>query len=334
MEDPQFWDDQNKAKEVSKKAEEFRSELIRWEEIEGQVDELLEISKMAQKELDESVHDDVLKKLDMLWKKFEDLEFYVLFSGTHDKHNAVVAIHAGAGGVEAQDWTEMLSRMIMRYAENKDFEVRVIDESRGSEAGIKSLTFFVSGMYAYGYLQSEAGVHRLVRISPFDAEKMRHTSFALIEVLPEISEAHDTEIKEEDLKIDTFRSGGHGGQSVNTTDSAVRVTHIPTGIVVKCQNERSQHQNKETAMKYLKSKLIKHEEAKTEEEKKKLRGEFSSAEWGNQIRSYVLQPYKMVKDHRTGHEEQDPTKVLDGELDGFVENYLRWNSSRNKERGN
>ena len=257
-------------------------------------------------------------------KKYLDLEFDLLFSDAHDAKNAIVSVHAGAGGTDAQDWAEMLMRMLIRYAEKKGWNVRLADESRGGEAGIKSATFFVTGRYAYGHLKGEAGVHRLVRQSPFNADALRQTSFALVEVIPEMDETVNIEIDPKDLRIDTFMSGGKGGQSVNTTYSAVRIVHLPTKITVSCQNERSQTQNRETAMKILKSKLMKLKEEELQKEKQKLRGEFQSAEWGNQIRSYVLHPYKMVKDHRTDVETSDPEKVLNGELDQFVEGYLRW----------
>jgi len=323
MNTPAFWNDQNKAKEVSRNAERLREELELWENFSVKVDDLLEVANISQMENDESLHDEIARKLAAFRREFEKLEFFVLFSGKYDANDAVVTIHAGTGGTEAQDWAEMLFRMISRYCEKNSLEVQIIDHSRGSEAGIKSIVMIVKGRYSYGYLKSESGVHRLVRISPFDAEKMRHTSFALIEVLPETGDVLDVKIRDEDLKIDTFRAGGHGGQSVNTTDSAVRITHIPTVIIVKCQNERSQHQNKETALKYLRAKLAAHNREEHEKEKNKLRGEYSSAEWGNQIRSYVLQPYKMVKDHRTDYQEHDPDAVLDGKLEGFTESYLR-----------
>jgi len=272
-----------------------------------------------------SVQKDIEKKVKELTDEFRQLEFFLLFSDTYDQRNAILAVHAGAGGTDAQDWAAMLLRMLLRFADRKSWHVRLLDKSVGQEAGIKSATIEVRGRWAYGHLRSEAGVHRLVRISPFDAEKMRHTSFALVEVLPELEDIEEVvKIADKDLRIDTFMSSGAGGQSVNTTYSAVRVVHIPTGITVSCQNERSQQQNRETALKILKSKLHKLELEKQQEEKRKLRGEYQSAEWGSQIRSYVLQPYQMVKDHRTKYEEKNPDAVLDGKLDGFIESYLRW----------
>jgi peptide chain release factor 2 len=234
-----------------------------------------------------------------------------------------VTIFAGAGGVDAQDWTEMLTRMYLRFAENQNWQVNVLNESRGTEAGLKSITLEITGDYAYGYLKEEHGVHRLVRLSPYDADHARHTSFAMVEVVPELEKVDNLEIKEDDLRIDVYRSSGHGGQSVNTTDSAVRLTHIPTGITTQCQNERSQKQNKEKALNYLKGKLAKYYATKQEEERQVLRGELTSASWGNQIRSYVLHPYQMVKDHRTDLETKEPQKVLDGDLLLFIEANLR-----------
>ncbi len=324
MQDPGFWSDPQKAGQVSKQRESLSSEIEIWETLQKDTEELLSFAKDLVDSPDETLEADVMNKTEELEKKFEKLEFLVLMNGKHDKLGAIVSIHAGSGGTEAQDWAEMLLRMVMRYCEKKGWTTTMLDESRGNEAGIKSVTFRVEGRYAYGYLKSEHGTHRLVRISPFDAEQMRHTSFALIEVIPEVDTADAVTIDPKDLRIDTFMSGGKGGQSVNTTYSAVRIVHIPTGIVVQCQNERSQLQNKETAMKVLLSKLIKLQEEKEEEERLKLRGEYKSAEWGNQIRSYVLQPYKMVKDVRTRHETADTDAVLNGELDGFVEAYLRF----------
>jgi len=249
-------------------------------------------------------------------------DIYQFLNGPYDKNNAILSLHAGAGGTDACDWTEMLLRMYQRFAEKKKWKVFLIDQSRGSEAGIKSATLEIIGSYAYGFLKSESGVHRLVRISPFDAEKMRHTSFALVDVLPEIPNPK-IEIKEKDLKIETFRASGHGGQNVQKVESAVRITHLPTKITVSCQVERSQHQNKERAMKILFSKLYQFTQAKKEEEKERIRGRILPASWGYQIRSYVLHPYKMVKDHRTNYEESNPQKVLDGGLDKFIETYLK-----------
>ena len=316
---PDFWSDQERAKRVGKQASDLREELDRWRGFLIEVDDLLELASSG----DDSMHDDIASSLDELSTRFATMEFATLFSGEHDKNDAILSFHAGSGGTEAQDWAEMLMRMIFRFCENKGFETQILFESRGTETGIKSATIRVSGRYAFGYLKSEHGVHRLVRISPFDAEKMRHTSFALIEVLPELGEETEVEIDPKDLRIDTFMAGGHGGQGVNTTYSAVRIVHEPTKITVSCQNERSQLQNKETAMKILKSRLHQLKMQEEAEKKKELRGEYQSAEWGNQIRSYVLHPYHMVKDHRTEHETQETDAVLDGELEPFMESYLR-----------
>ncbi len=319
-----FWQNQEHAQEVSKRAADLRSELEAWETFLAEVQDLKEMAELAQEEGDESLHDDFASKLQALETKFAKMEFATLFSGEHDASNAILAIHAGSGGKEAQDWTEMLLRMYMRFAESKGWDVSILSESRGEETGYKSVMIRVAGRYAYGYLKSEHGVHRLVRISPFDAEKMRHTTFALVEVLPELEKLEEAEIDPKDIRVDTFMASGHGGQSVNTTYSAVRIVHIPTNISVTCQNERSQKQNKEMAMKILQAKLQQRKEKEREKQKEALRGDYQSAEWGNQIRSYVLHPYKMVKDHRTGYETSDAQGVLDGNLEPFMEAYLRW----------
>ncbi len=319
-----FWNNQNNAIKVSKKAEELETEINKWTELKKEITDLEELVAIAQNEKDESISDDAHIKYKELKTKFKKLEFCVLFSGKYDKNNAILSIHAGTGGVDAQDWTLILERMYLRFAEKMKWKVNIVNRTVGNEAGIKSVTIHITGRFVYGYLRSESGTHRLVRISPFDAEAMRHTSFSLVEVIPELPEAHNTEINENDLEIDVFRSSGPGGQGVNTTDSAVRVKHKPTNIIVSCQNERSQHQNKEIAIKILKAKLFKLEEEKKQEQEKKLRGETQKAEWGRQIRSYVMQPYKMVKDHRTNFETQDINGVLNGDLEKFIEAYLRY----------
>ena len=325
---PDFWKDRVKAVEVSKKTEESETEVGRWEKLKKEITDLEQLVAEAIKENDQSITDEANLKYQELRAKFEKLEFLVLFSGKYDKNNAILSIHAGTGGVEAQDWAEMLERMYLRFMEKMGWQAEVIDRNPGNEAGIKNVTINITGHWAYGYLKSEAGVHRLVRISPFDAEAMRHTSFALIEVIPELPEAVNIDVKDSDLRIDVFRSSGPGGQNVNKTESAVRVMHLATGITVTCQSQRSQHQNKETALKILKSKLYQLEEDKREKEELKLRGEALRAEWGRQIRSYVLQPYKMVKDHRTNYETANVDSVLDGELDEFMEAYLRWSRKK------
>lgn len=324
MNQKDFWSNTRVAKEVSTKHSELSTEVSNWEGIQTKVEELLEFTLEAESSHESGVRPEIEKQYGDLMKNFEQLEFFLLFSGSHDQSAAIVSIHAGTGGTEAMDWAGMLLRMILRYSERKGFRVEILDEHRGAEAGYKSVTVLIDGRYAYGYLKSEHGVHRLVRISPFDAEKMRHTSFALIEVLPVLKEVEEVKIDPKDLRVDTFLSSGHGGQSVQTTYSAVRVVHIPTGITVSVQNERSQTQNKETALKILKSKLNALAEAERLEEKQKIRGEYTSAEWGNQARSYVLHPYKLVKDHRTKFETSEAEAVLEGKLDEFVESYLRW----------
>jgi peptide chain release factor 2 len=293
----------------------------RWRELEKKlvdVDELINLS-----EEDGSLQAEIEKELEETAAHLDELEFQLAFSSEYDARSAILAIHAGAGGTESQDWAEMLMRMYLRWAERRGFKAEILDTSPGDEAGLKSTVIAVNGEYAAGYLKSEHGVHRLVRLSPFDADHARHTSFALVEVMPEADADIDLDIAPEDIKLDTFRSSGPGGQHMQKTSSAVRITHIPTGTVVTCQSERSQFMNKEIALKILRARLLEMELEKREEEKARLKGERIEAGWGNQIRSYVLHPYKMVKDHRTGYETSNADAVLDGELDDFINAYLR-----------
>ena len=324
---PDFWLDQEKARAVSQKYENLKKELTAWQELKTDTADLRELSKIFDSS-DEREQQELSTKYQQTEARFKQLEFNVLFSGEYDEGNVILSIHAGTGGVDAQDWASMLLRMYLRFCERHQFSAKIIDETAGAEAGLKSAVVEVSGRYAYGWLKSESGVHRLVRISPFDAEKMRHTSFALVEVLPEVEEVKEVVIKDEDLKIEVMRASGHGGQSVNTTDSAVRITHLPTGITVKCQNERSQLQNKNNALKILKAKLLEFYEEEEGTRREEMKGEYRRAKWGNQARSYVLQPYKLVKDHRTGWETADTDKVLSGEFDDFVASYLKLQSQK------
>ena len=294
-----------------------------WRELGKKTTDLHEVVVLAIREEDYSLREEIQLELENLGSRFEQLESQQLFAGDYDSRNAMLALHAGAGGTESQDWANMLLRMYLRWAERNDYEAEVLDVSPGEEAGIKSAIVEVRGDYVYGYLKSEHGVHRLVRLSPFDADHARHTSFVLVEVLPEAEETVDVKINPEDLRIDTFRSSGPGGQHMQKTSSAVRITHLPTGMVATCQGQRSQHQNKEAALKVLYSRLLELDRKKKEEERAKLKGERIEAAWGNQTRSYVLHPYKMVKDHRTDYEVHNAEAVLDGELDGFITDYLR-----------
>lgn len=325
MSQPDFWNDRDRAVEVGKKAESLERESTKWQELKQQLRDLEELVAEANKENDTSFAEEAEKQYEELKKVLEGFEFLVLFSGKYDRSNAIISVHAGTGGTDAQDWAEILERMFLRFAERHGFETEILDYSPGNEAGIKSVTVKVTGSWAYGYLRSESGVHRLVRISPFDSEGMRHTSFALVEVIPELPETVEVVIPAEELKVDTFRSSGPGGQNVNKTESAIRITHIPTNIIVSCQTERSQHQNRDNCMKILKSKLHQLREAERQAEELKLKGDAQKADWGKQIRSYVMQPYQMVKDHRTNHETADVRGVLDGDIDGFVESFLREN---------
>ncbi len=317
-----FWDDREGAVKISQKAENLKSEISRFEEIEDEVRSAEELAALAGQYNDDSVYSDVSNKLEELEVKFKDLEFLLMFSGKDDDSGAILSIHAGSGGVDACDWAEILERMYLRFAEKKNFKVEILDRSTANEAGIKSSVLKISGLYAYGYLKSENGVHRLVRISPFDAESMRHTSFAGVEVIPEIKDENLIEINDNELKIDTYKSSGPGGQGVNTTDSAVRIVHVPTGISVACQSERSQHQNKDKAMDILRAKLYQNQQEEIDSNIKKIKGDAGQGTWGKQIRSYVFQPYQMVKDHRTNFSTNKIDEVMDGYLDEFIEAYL------------
>jgi len=294
-----------------------------WRELEKGVIDLREMIVLAIEEEDHSLEEEIKRELKKLSSRFDQLESQQLFTGDYDNRNAMVALHAGAGGTESQDWANMLLRMYLRWAERHNYKTEVLDVSPGEEAGIKSAILEIKGDYVYGYLKGEHGVHRLVRLSPFDADHARHTSFVLVEVLPEAEGMVDIKIAPEDLRIDTFRSSGPGGQHMQKTSSAVRITHLPTGLVATCQGQRSQHQNKEAALKILYSRLLELHREKKEAERARLKGDRIEAGWGNQIRSYVLHPYKMVKDHRTDYEVHNAEAVLDGELDGFITNYLR-----------
>jgi len=301
----------------------LRETVDGWHALARQHQDLAELHDLVTAERDEAMLAEVTGETAALAQKVERAEFLLMLSGEYDDHDALLSIYAGAGGTDAQDWVEMLLRMYLRWAERRGFATDILELLEGEEAGIKTVTVEIRGEYAYGYARPEAGVHRLVRLSPFDAAHRRHTSFALVEVAPVVDDTIELDIDPNDLRIDIFRSGGHGGQSVNTTDSAVRITHLPTGITASCQNERSQLRNKEIAMRVLRSRLYELEKRKQEEERARLRGEHVSAEWGNQIRSYVLHPYNLVKDLRTDYETGSTGAVLDGEIDPFIDEYLR-----------
>lgn len=324
MGDADFWKDQENAARVSKKREELARELELWAALQTEVEQLIALGEMPEAEHDLELRAEIESRATELHEKFQKLEFYLLFSEPYDENSIIMAIHAGTGGTEAMDWAAMLQRMYIRYAEKKGWHVNIVDYSPGMEAGLKSVVMEINGRHAYGHLKGEHGTHRLVRMSPFNADGLRQTSFALVEILPQIEQDSDLVIDPKDVRVDTMTSSGAGGQSVNTTYSAIRLVHIPTGIIISVQNERSQQQNKETAFKILKARLLALQLAEQKKEREELRGEHKSAEWGNQIRSYVLAPYRMVKDIRTRHETSDTVGVLDGDLDPFIEAYLRW----------
>ena len=315
-----FWNDNIHAQAVMQEISKLENRIEPWLQCKKDAAEALELIKLR----DQSMESELSQQLDQISHKFDSLKADLRFNGPYDDHDAILSIYAGAGGTDAQDWTQILFRMYSRYLENNRWKAEVVDESPGEEAGLKSVTIKIAGDFAYGKLKGEHGVHRLVRLSPFNADNLRQTSFAKVEVMPSISRPDELEIDEKDLKIDVYRSGGHGGQSVNTTDSAVRITHIPTGITVAIQNERSQLQNKETAMTILRSRLAQLQIEQHAEKLSELKGPNQSAEWGNQIRNYVLHPYKQVKDLRTKYETSDPDKVLDGDLDPLINAYLEY----------
>lgn len=329
MAEPDFWNDIDKAQSVLQHSKSLKNKLSKFNSLKSRFEDFKVLVEICESEDDHDMLAEVDDEYRSMINELECFRIETLLSGEYDKNNAIITLHAGAGGTEAQDWVSMLLRMYTRWCEKKGYKVETIDYLAGEEAGIKSVTLMVQGENAYGYLKAEKGVHRLVRISPFDAAGKRHTSFASLEVLPELTPEQDVEIRPEDLKVDTYRSSGAGGQYVNKTESAVRITHIPTGIVVACQNERSQHSNRETAMKMLKAKLIELKERAHKEKIEDLSGDLMDIGWGSQIRSYVFQPYSMVKDHRTGEETGNVNAVMDGDIDQFISAYLKGQVAKN-----
>ena len=318
-EDPALWDDRERAQQVMKDLSDLKSEIDGWNSFQKRIADTLELAELG----DESLRPDLEPEVETIDREITQRELSTLLSGRYDRGNAILTINAGAGGTEAQDWAAMLQRMYLRWIERRGYSSEILDLTEGEEAGLKTCTIAVTGRYAYGYLRAEKGVHRLVRLSPFDSAHRRHTSFAQVEVLPEVTNDVDIEIRPDDLRIDVFRSSGAGGQNVQKNATAVRLTHIPTGIVVTCQNERSQMQNRENAMRVLKARLLELQREAQDKELAQLRGDYIKTEWGSQIRSYVLHPYQMVKDHRTDFEMGNTQAVLDGDLDSFIEAYLR-----------
>jgi peptide chain release factor 2 len=323
MNDQDFWLDLEKSKKTNIKLKQLKDKVLKYNTLKSDTEDMDALLDLWEEEQDGFSPQEVLADAAVLKKRMDEMYLETLLSGPYDQNSAIVSLHAGAGGTESMDWVSMLLRMYTRWCEDKEYEFNILDFLPGEEAGVKSVTFEAIGENAYGYLKAEKGVHRLVRISPFDSSSRRHTSFASVDVMPEISDEMDIDIKSEDLKIDTFRSGGAGGQHVNKTESAVRITHIPTGIITQCQNERSQIQNRETAMKILKSKLLELKEREAQEKIKGIKGEMKKIEWGSQIRSYVFHPYSLIKDHRTGAEAGNVQAVMDGDLDVFIDAYLK-----------
>ncbi len=320
---PEVYTDLNKSQQILKEIASLTNKVEAFDQAEKVINETLEIVQLAEEENDESMFEEIEKELSEVEETIENMRLSALLRGKYDKLNALLTLHSGAGGTEACDWTEMLYRMYMYYAEKNGYTLTELDRLEGDEAGIKSVSFKIEGDCAYGYLKAEKGVHRLVRISPFDANKRRHTSFASLEVMPEIEDEGEIKVNPEDIRVDTFRASGAGGQHINKTDSAIRITHIPTGIVVACQNERSQTQNREMAMRMLISKLIEKREAERMERDQDIKGEIKKIEWGSQIRSYVFCPYTLVKDHRTGYETGDIQSVMNGNIQDFINDYLK-----------
>ena len=318
-ENPDLWQDPEAAQKLMKEMSTLKEEVVEWQNLRQSIADTLELAQLE----DQALLPEIENETSKLENEVNKREFEAKLSGQYDRGDALLAIHAGAGGTDSQDWAEMLERMYLRWAERKGYQTNILDLTAGEEAGIKSATIAINGRYAYGYLRSEKGVHRLVRLSPFDAAHRRHTSFAMIEVLPQVEEDSQVEINSDDLRIDVFRSSGAGGQNVQKNATAIRITHLPTGIVVSCQNERSQLQNKQNAMRVLRSRLVELKQMEQEEKISQLRGEYQKAEWGSQIRSYVLHPYQMVKDHRTDYERGNTQAVLDGDIDSFIEAYLQ-----------
>lgn len=327
MQEQGFWDDISRAQEIAQEAKGLNDKLDRFKNVEQRIEDSEVLAELIKDSEDDSSAKELVNDIEELSKEIEKFRIEILLSGEYDKNSAILTLHAGVGGTDAQDWTEMLLRMYTRWCESKSYSVQTLDYLPGDEAGIKGVTLKITGEYAYGYLKAEKGIHRLVRISPFNANGKRQTSFASLELLPELTQAQDIDIRPEDLKVDTFRAGGAGGQYVNKTESAIRITHLPTGIVVQCQNERSQHSNREQALKMLKSKLIELKERAHKEKIEDLTGELKDMGWGSQIRSYVFQPYTMVKDHRTGAENGNVNAVMDGDIDLFINEYLKQSSN-------
>ena len=328
--DPNLWNDQREAQQVTQRLSHIKQEVDEWSSLNARITTLEELIAMTVEENDESLRDEITAELQSATREIEKREFALLLSERYDESDAFMTIQAGTGGTDAQDWAEMLLRMYTRWAETRKYKTSIIEISPGDEAGLKSVTIEVRGPYAYGYTKAEAGVHRLIWLSPFNSANIRQTSFARVEVMPEVDDAPEVIITPDDLRIDVFRAAGHGGQGVNTTDSAVRLTHLPTGLVVTCQNERSQIQNKETALRVLRGRLLERELKRQQEERLKLRGEYRQADFGNQMRTYYLHPYTLVKDHRTDCETSDVKSVLDGQLEPFVEAFLRWNMANDE----